>query len=118
MDQVSSGFSKIQRFYRHWGGGGGAKSPPRLSELKKSPPGIGLRCSYVIFSYININSIRNKLDNLQSIINNTVDVLALAESKIDNSFPSSQFNLKGYKKPYRLDINMSIMISHRVNQNT
>ena len=67
-----------------------------------------LRCSYpknVIFSYININSIRNKLDNLQSIINNTVDVLAIAETKIDDSFPSSQFNLKGYKKPYRLDIN-------------
>ena len=66
-----------------------------------------LRCSFpknVIFSYININTIRNKLDNLQSIINNTVDVLAIAETKIDDSFPSSQFNLQGYKKPYRLDI--------------
>eukprot|EP00794_Sanderia_malayensis_P000652 gene652-1320_t len=32
------------------------------------------------------------------------DILAIAESKIDSSFPSSQFLIEGYKTPYRLDI--------------
>ena len=29
----------------------------------------------------------------------------MAETKLDDSFPSGQFILEGYKKPYRLDIN-------------
>ena len=32
------------------------------------------------------------------------DVLTVAESKLDSSFPSSQFEVNGYKTPYRLDI--------------
>ena len=65
----------------------GDKSDSLNTDLKT------LRCSFpknVILSYININSIRNKLDNLQSIINNTVDILAIAEPKIDDSFPMHQ----------------------------
>ena len=38
------------------------------------------------------------MHNLQSIINNTIDFLATAETKIDFSFGDGQFNLKGYKK--------------------
>ena len=44
-----------------------------------------LRSSYpknVILSYININSIRNKLNSLEMLLNKTVDVLAISESKI------------------------------------
>ena len=58
----------------------------------------------VIFSYLNINSIRNKFDNLKLIIDAHVDILCVAEIKIDNSFPIAQFSWPKYHKPYRLDI--------------
>ena len=58
----------------------------------------------VIISYLNINSIRNKLNSLDTLLNGKVDVLIVAESKLDSSFPDRQFIMKGYKKPFRLDI--------------
>ena len=63
----------------------------------------------VIVSYVNINSIRSKLQNLEWFIKKSVDVLAIAETKLDDSFPDSQFLLEGYKKPYRLDVNACSM---------
>ena len=60
--------------------------------------------SNIIVSYLNINSIRNKFDNLKLIIDQNVDILCIAETKIDESFPTAQFILPGYHKPYRLDI--------------
>ena len=32
-----------------------------------------------------------------------VNVLCIAETKIDNSFPENQFTIDGFKKPYRLE---------------
>ena len=61
----------------------------------------------VILSYINVNSIRNKLDDLGNIVLQNVDFLCIAETKLDDSFPESQFMLDGYKKPYRLDASAS-----------
>ena len=58
----------------------------------------------VIFSYLSIISIRKKFDNLTLIIDEHVDILCVAETKIDNSFPTAQFSWPGYHKPYRLDI--------------
>ena len=58
----------------------------------------------IIFSYLNINSIRYKFDNLKTIINENLDILCIAESKIDKSFTTAQFMLPGYQKSYRLDI--------------
>ena len=58
----------------------------------------------IIFAYLNINSIRNKFDNLKVIVNENIDILCIAESKIDKSFPTAQFLLPGYHKPFRLDI--------------
>lgn len=57
-----------------------------------------------MLGYLNINSVRNKFDNLFSIIGNKFDVFAIAESKLDSSFPDAQFKTRGYKMPYRLDI--------------
>ena len=59
----------------------------------------------IIFSYININSIRNKFENLCDIVGNNVDVLSIAETKLDSSFPNARFLLPGFHKPLRLDIN-------------
>ena len=58
----------------------------------------------LIFSYLNINSIRNKLSDLQQVICDSVDILTIAETKIDYSFPTAQFRLANYHTPYRLDI--------------
>ena len=49
----------------------------------------GLRLSNpenLTLSYLNVNSIRNKFDNLREIIKQNVDVLAVAKTKIDASF--------------------------------
>ena len=32
-----------------------------------------------------------------------VDILVLTETKLDNSFPTNQFLIEGYSKPFRLD---------------
>ena len=58
----------------------------------------------IIVSYININSIKNKFESFSSLIKENVDVLAIAETKLDDSFPTTQFEIQGFKKPYRLDI--------------
>ena len=38
------------------------------------------------------------------LIQNNVDVLTVAETKLDDSFPIDQFLLNGFKRPYRLDV--------------
>ena len=54
-----------------------------------------------IFSYININSIRNKFDNLCDLISKNLDILSVAETKVDPSFPNSQFSILGFHEPMR-----------------
>ena len=66
-----------------------------------------LRLKYpknVIFGYININSIRNKLENFSMMIQDHIDILVIAETKLDASFPNNQFLIPGFKTPYRLDV--------------
>ena len=58
----------------------------------------------MIFSYLNINSIRNKFNDWQQVICDSVDVLTIAETKIDSSFPTAQFRLANYPTPYRLGV--------------
>ena len=57
-----------------------------------------------IIAQLNINSLRNKFGFLSSQITNYVDILLLSETKLDDSFPTGQFSLNGYSKPYRLDL--------------
>ena len=65
--------------------------------------------SIIIFGQININSIRTRFDLLMSIIKNEIDIFMISETKINNSFPISQFTMTGYSIPFRLD-----QTSHRV----
>ena len=53
----------------------------------------------LIFSYLNIDSIRNKFSNLQQGIKGSVDIPIIAETKIDSSFPTAQFHLSNYHTP-------------------
>ena len=57
----------------------------------------------IIFAHININSIRNKFDMLADMIAGKVDILLVTETKIDETFPSSQFLIPGYATPFRAD---------------
>ena len=59
----------------------------------------------VIVATLNINSIVNKFDQLKLEIGNNIDVLVLTETKLDASFPTSQFIIEGFTIPYRMDRN-------------
>ena len=58
----------------------------------------------VSLGYLNINSVRNKFYSIPPLIEHSIDIFALAETKLDSSFPESQFLLEGMKKPYRFDV--------------
>ena len=57
----------------------------------------------IIFSYLNINSIRNTFDIVRADIVNSVDIFITAETKINESFPTAQFAIDGFHKLLRLD---------------
>ena len=65
-----------------------------------------IQCSEkIIVGHLNINSIRNKFDALSFIIDTNIDILLISETKLDGSFASAQFRLKGFCTPYGLDRN-------------
>ena len=53
----------------------------------------------------NINSVRNRFEALTHIIDNNTDLLLISETKLDDSFPTAQFQMKGFSVPYRYDGN-------------
>ena len=58
----------------------------------------------MILLYIKINSVRNKLNQLEELLGDLVDALSIAESKLDSSFSTSSLCLDQLKRPYRLDV--------------
>ena len=58
----------------------------------------------LLLPYLNINSIRNKFEQLVSSIKNNIDIFMISETKIVNSFPTMQFHIEGHCI-YRLDRN-------------
>ena len=59
----------------------------------------------VIIAHININSIRNKIEFLSEGVIGHIDILMASETKIDDSFSTSQFVISGFSTPFRLDRN-------------
>ena len=59
--------------------------------------------NHLILGQINIISIRNKFELVFSLVSNNIDVLLISETKINNTFPVSQFCVPGYSVPFRLD---------------
>ena len=55
-----------------------------------------------IIGHLNIQSLRNKFSSLQQTVLSKTDILLLSETKIDDSFPDSQFFAEGFKV-YRKD---------------
>ena len=59
--------------------------------------------NHCLLAHLNINSLQNKFDELQLIMNKLkAEILVLTETKIDSSYPNSQFTLTNYKI-YRKD---------------
>ena len=59
----------------------------------------------IIFAHLNINSVRNKFDQVADLMKGKIGELMTSESKIDDSFHDSQFFIDGYSAPYRLHRN-------------
>ena len=58
-----------------------------------------------IIGYLNVNSTRNKFDGIECILSEgLVDIFAISESKLDESFPLSQFSLTDFSN-HRKDRN-------------
>ena len=82
------------------------KSIPDVSQNYQNNQGvIEKNVNKIIFAHININSIRNKLSQLTNDIHGKIDILMISETKIDNSFPKSEFIIPGFHEPYRQDRN-------------
>ena len=59
----------------------------------------------IVVGHLNINSIRNKFNFLAHHVKGNIDILMISETKLDESFPPSQFFLDSYSVPFRLDRN-------------
>ena len=82
-----------------------ANNSYNLKEMQNSPlHKLRLKNSRRIFiGHLNVNSIRNKFDMVFDLIKGQIDIFLISETKIDSTFPSSQFKMPGYTTPYRLD---------------
>ena len=58
-----------------------------------------------IIGQININSISSKFNQLKELVLKHADILVVCETKLDETFTSSQFHMDGFSLPYRLERN-------------
>ena len=61
--------------------------------------------SNVIIGHLSINSIKNKFELLSLLIGSKIDISLISETKIERTFPTSQFLMSGYSNVNRLDRN-------------
>ena len=59
----------------------------------------------LIIGNLNINSLANKFEQLKLMIQGKVDILVITETKLDDTFLTSQFTIHGFSEPYRIDRN-------------
>ena len=72
-----------------------------LNILKSSWP---QNSENIIFSHLNINSIRNKFNHLQYILKSSVNILIVEDTKIVQPFSLAHFLIEGFLKSLRLDL--------------
>ena len=59
----------------------------------------------VIIGNLNVASLPSKIDEIRTTVKGKIDILVLTETHLDESFPTEQFSIEGYKSPYRQDRN-------------
>ena len=52
--------------------------------------------------HLNINSYRKKFDSLKPLVKNSLNVFMKSKTKLDETFPESQFLMDGFTPPYRM----------------
>ena len=53
---------------------------------------------------MHVNSTRNKLDDWKFLLGKSLGIICTSSTKLDETFPTAQFAIEGFRKPYRLDI--------------
>ena len=61
----------------------------------------------LIIGHLNTNSLRNKFEMPEEIIKDKIGIFLISMTKLDSSFPSGKFVIKGYSTPFRLDRNQN-----------
>ena len=79
-------------------------------KIKKDEPTFSLnelitKNNQKLIGHLNINFIENKFEALVSLVKDKLDIIMISETKIDESFPETQFTIEGYSKPFRRDRN-------------
>ena len=59
----------------------------------------------VIIGNLNIKSLAFKFDELRLLVTGIFDILIITKTKLDKTFPLSQFHIDGFSTPYKLDRN-------------
>ena len=59
----------------------------------------------LIIGQLNINSLRNKFEQLSTMINENIDIFMISETKLDETFPAAQSSLQGFCDPCRSNSN-------------
>ena len=59
----------------------------------------------IIVGNLNVASLPNKIDELRFVVEDKLDILMLTETKLDETFPTTQFKIDGFAIPYRQDRN-------------
>ena len=54
----------------------------------------------IVIGHLNINCIRNKFDFLAHQVKVNIDILLISETKLDESFPPSQFFFGWLQRPF------------------
>ena len=67
----------------------------------------------ILIAHLNINSLRNKFELLCDIIIGKIDILLTSETKLDDSFPLSNFKIKGFSAPFRLNSGRIILYTRQ-----
>ena len=51
----------------------------------------------VILWHLNVSSLRNKIEAVEEIIRNNINISLFSDNKLDKTFPKQQFKISGYK---------------------
>ena len=54
----------------------------------------------VIIGHLNVNFFAPKFDAIKTIIPGNVDIMIFGETKLDSTYPTAQFMIDGFKKPF------------------
>ena len=63
--------------------------------------------NWLIIAHLIANSFRNKFEIIEELIEDTIDIFLISETKLDSSFPNGQFVIKSYSTHFRLDRNQN-----------